>query len=296
VYTDPQGTTLAEADQNGNVIAQFDYRPYGSAYSGAGMASPENGPGYTGHVSDLDTGLIYMQARYYDASIGRFLSIDPVSPALGGPAFFNRFSYVGNNPVSRTDPFGQYFCQSKGGCAEFASALSQLKQAGAAFSPSSKEGKAIAAVIAYFGDANKKNANGQTVNVKQGPTSTGNPAEIGHNSFTGHDTVTFDFAQIKAGPGTSMVEMSASVAHEGQHGVDDFARRGAHIKETPDTVNATEHNAYRVQSYVNQGLGTSSPYGLWQSNWPSDEVGVRRDAAIDDYSAQSVKAWEAQHK
>jgi uncharacterized protein RhaS with RHS repeats len=59
VYTDPQGTPLAEADANGNITATFDYRPYGSI----ALGTAPNGPGYTGHVNDTDTGLIYMQAR-----------------------------------------------------------------------------------------------------------------------------------------------------------------------------------------------------------------------------------------
>lgn len=35
------------------------------------------GPGYSGHVKDEDTQLIYMQARYYDPEVGRFLSAEP---------------------------------------------------------------------------------------------------------------------------------------------------------------------------------------------------------------------------
>lgn len=59
VYTDPQGTPLAEADTNGNITATFDYRPYGAQ----ALGTPPNGPGYTGHMNDPDTGLVYMQAR-----------------------------------------------------------------------------------------------------------------------------------------------------------------------------------------------------------------------------------------
>ncbi len=47
VYTDPQGTPLAEADANGNITATFDYKPYGSQ----ALGSPPAGPGYTGHVA-----------------------------------------------------------------------------------------------------------------------------------------------------------------------------------------------------------------------------------------------------
>ena len=78
VYTDPQGTPLAEANASGVITATFDYAPYGSQ----AMGSPPSGPGYTGHVNDPDTGLVYMQARYYDPVVGRFISTDPVGPAV----------------------------------------------------------------------------------------------------------------------------------------------------------------------------------------------------------------------
>ena len=103
VYTDPQGTPLAEADVNGNITATFDYTPYG----GQALGTAPNGPGYTGHVNDPDTGLVYMQARYYDPATGRFLSVDPVAPAGGNAFNFSRYAYASNNPVTHTDPDGR---------------------------------------------------------------------------------------------------------------------------------------------------------------------------------------------
>ena len=49
------------------------YEPYGYVASGATPTI-----GFTGHVNDADTGLTYMQQRYYDPVAGRFLSVDPV--------------------------------------------------------------------------------------------------------------------------------------------------------------------------------------------------------------------------
>jgi len=103
VYSDPQGTPLAEADASGNITATFDYRPYGEQTLGAAP----NGPGYTGHVNDPETGLVYMQARYYDPAAGRFLSVDPVAPVPGNGFGFNRYSYANNNPVRNIDPNGK---------------------------------------------------------------------------------------------------------------------------------------------------------------------------------------------
>jgi len=63
--------------------------------------------GFTGHIRDSATGLNYMQARYYDPVMGRFLSIDPKGfEDTGTPAMFGRYTYVGNDPVNKTDPTG----------------------------------------------------------------------------------------------------------------------------------------------------------------------------------------------
>lgn len=103
IYTDQQGTPLAEADVNGNITATFDYAPYGSQ----ALGTAPNGPGYTGHVNDPESGLVYMQARYYDPATGRFLSVDPVGPAAGNAFNFSRYAYGSNNPIKNIDPDGR---------------------------------------------------------------------------------------------------------------------------------------------------------------------------------------------
>jgi RHS repeat-associated protein len=107
-YTDPQGTVLARADASGAIIATYDYAPYGTAV--ASMSPAPNGPGYTGHVNDPDTGLVYMQARYYDPGRGGFLSVDPVTPSPGNLFNFNRYDYANDNPYRFTDPDGRSTC------------------------------------------------------------------------------------------------------------------------------------------------------------------------------------------
>jgi RHS repeat-associated protein len=103
VYSDPQGTPLAEADASGNIKATFDYTPYGTTALGNSV----DGPGYTGHVNDAETGLVYMQARYYDSETGIFLSIDPVAFEAGNAFNFNRYDYAKNNPINFLDPNGR---------------------------------------------------------------------------------------------------------------------------------------------------------------------------------------------
>jgi RHS repeat-associated protein len=103
-YTDAQGTVLAKADAQGNIIATYDYAPYGVQVMGV----PPSGPaGYTGHVSDVESGFVYMQARYYDPAVGRFLSVDPLSPAQGNLSNFNRYDYANDDPINHIDPDGR---------------------------------------------------------------------------------------------------------------------------------------------------------------------------------------------
>lgn len=102
MHTDALGSVVAVTDSAGSVIERNQYEPYGSDLTGI-----KDGPGYTGHVSDAATGLSYMQQRYYDPTLGRFLSVDPATPLSGPVAVFNRYSYAGNNPVTATDPDGQ---------------------------------------------------------------------------------------------------------------------------------------------------------------------------------------------
>lgn len=62
--------------------------------------------GYTGHTMLDNLSLIHMNGRVYDPLIGRFLSADPFIDAGAGTQGFNRYSYVGNNPLAYTDPSG----------------------------------------------------------------------------------------------------------------------------------------------------------------------------------------------
>jgi RHS repeat-associated protein len=62
--------------------------------------------GYTGHEMLDDSGLIHMNGRLYDAELGRMLSPDPYVQVPEYSQNFNRYSYVLNNPLNKTDPTG----------------------------------------------------------------------------------------------------------------------------------------------------------------------------------------------
>ena len=69
---------------------------------------------FTGQRLDA-TGLYYYGARYYDATIGRFISPDTVIQSLANPQTLNRYSYCGNNPLKYTDPTGHDYISEHGG-------------------------------------------------------------------------------------------------------------------------------------------------------------------------------------
>lgn len=71
------------------------------------VASEVGRIGFTGHEMLDELGLIHMNGRVYDPTIGRFLSADPfIQDNWFGTQAFNRYSYVQNNPLSYTDPSG----------------------------------------------------------------------------------------------------------------------------------------------------------------------------------------------
>lgn len=102
-HTDALGSPVAVTNQAGTVIERNDYEPYGTV-----IGKPNyQGIGYTGHVQDAATGLTYMQQRYYDPQVGRFLSVDPVTAYSNPVGMFNRYKYAANNPYRFVDPDGR---------------------------------------------------------------------------------------------------------------------------------------------------------------------------------------------
>lgn len=109
LYQDQSGSPIKGAE-TANVTWNERYTPFGEKWSTANQGNDQIG--FTGHISDTDTGLTYMQARYYDPVIGRFLSPDPVGFMNAGPSSFNRYLYPVNDPINATDPTGMY-CENR---------------------------------------------------------------------------------------------------------------------------------------------------------------------------------------
>jgi len=106
LHSNHLGSPVAGTNVSGLIDWKEQYTPYGEKRI-ANAANNDHGS-FTGHIDDSATGLTYMQARYYDPVIGRFLSNDPVTFLdIQNPIYFNRYSYSGNDPVNNTDPTGE---------------------------------------------------------------------------------------------------------------------------------------------------------------------------------------------
>ena len=113
-----QGDVTGILDSSGNRILDYGYTAYGQAVARAGVIGNTantlariNPLLYRGYVLDMGTGLYYLQSRYYDPAVGRFLNADAFAATGQGLTGNNMFAYCGNNPVNRADPTGFLFKQ-----------------------------------------------------------------------------------------------------------------------------------------------------------------------------------------
>jgi len=102
LHPDILGSPRRATDMERGTLWQGHYDPYGKKVN-----SVNEKIGYTGHAYDPETQYTYMQARFYDPQVGRFLSTDPVSFSDKSPFTFNRYVYGNNNPYKYTDPNGE---------------------------------------------------------------------------------------------------------------------------------------------------------------------------------------------
>ncbi len=109
-----QGDVIALADAStGELVVTYTYDAWGKPLSVTDTTSnsvgTQNPFRYRGYYYDTETGLYYLQSRYYDPEVVRFINSDSQLNPKDGVLGFNLFVYCGNNPVSNQDPNGHFF-------------------------------------------------------------------------------------------------------------------------------------------------------------------------------------------
>ena len=102
--TNLQGDVMAVESATGSSVAQYVYDAWGNIIAMMGTLAELNPLRYRGYVYDQETGFYYLQSRYYDPAIGRFINADNVISYAGHSLLgCNVFAYCFNNPVNMSD-------------------------------------------------------------------------------------------------------------------------------------------------------------------------------------------------
>ena len=110
-YTNLQGDVMSIQASDGSSLASYAYDAWGNILEMQGSLAELNPLRYRGYVFDQETGFYYLESRYYDPLIARFVSADEVSylGRNGNIGSFDLYGYCGNNPVIRNDGNGHFW-------------------------------------------------------------------------------------------------------------------------------------------------------------------------------------------
>ena len=108
-----QGDVIAITDQEGTTVARYSYDAWGvctiaedTSDSNIAAINPFR---YRGYYYDAEIGMYYLQSRYYDPNMGRFINVDSTAflGVDGSSLGYNLFAYCSNNSIQRSDFMGQ---------------------------------------------------------------------------------------------------------------------------------------------------------------------------------------------
>ena len=109
LYTDDlRGSTVNVLDSSAGKVASYWYNDFGEVTENKAdsYSSFNNELQYTGAVYDDSTGLLYLNARFYDPQTGRFISRDTYRGVPDNADTWHLYAYCANNPVNYVDPSG----------------------------------------------------------------------------------------------------------------------------------------------------------------------------------------------
>jgi len=112
-HPDHVGSISYLTDSTGKIVSKMNYTPYGEVIKSKSTGTEYFNRKYTGQTYDasttkceMDNGLYYYNARYYDPGIGRFITADTLVPNPYNSQSYNRYMYVFGNPIRYNDPSG----------------------------------------------------------------------------------------------------------------------------------------------------------------------------------------------
>ena len=110
-----QGDVVGIMNVSGDLQVAYTYDAWGNVLSITGPMADTMGQynqlRYRGYVYDPETGLYFLNSRFYDPEKGRFINADVLVATGQGMLGNNMFAYCGNNPVNYQDPTGKYYIQ-----------------------------------------------------------------------------------------------------------------------------------------------------------------------------------------
>ena len=101
-----QGDVIKLLHGQNTTVAEYTYDAWGNVLTATGSLADVNPLRYRGYYYDTETGFYYLQSRYYDPIVKRFLNADSYASTGQGFLGHNMFAYCGNGPVAKSDPFG----------------------------------------------------------------------------------------------------------------------------------------------------------------------------------------------
>ncbi|MCC0567295.1 polymorphic toxin-type HINT domain-containing protein [Brevibacillus borstelensis] len=106
------GDVVKVVGENGEELNRYEYDTWGNLTAKTeGMSNPFT---YSGEILDGETGFYYLRARYYDPTVGRFISEDTYKGQVDNPLSLNRYAYVHNNPLRYVDFSGNVITEPWG--------------------------------------------------------------------------------------------------------------------------------------------------------------------------------------
>jgi len=106
-----QGDIKFIYNTSGSIVTEYCYDAWGNILSTTGTLASTVGAinpfRYRGYYYDSETGFYYLNSRYYDPQVGRFINADAILGANGDLVGYNLFAYCSNNPVMYVDPTGR---------------------------------------------------------------------------------------------------------------------------------------------------------------------------------------------